>query len=94
MRRYLRRRDAVLREVPGHCVVLPGRGALPPGVCAFLLDGPVARFLWDALGEPRTLDELADLVSDSFAVERARARDDARAFLDQLAAADLLANRA
>jgi hypothetical protein len=89
-RRYRRSAAAVKRVVGEHAVLLPTEGALPEGVLLFLLDGPVAAQVWEGLSEPRTLDELVDLVVEGFGVERSVAEADLVTFLGQVEAAGLL----
>ena len=57
--RYLRSDRLCARAVAGHDVLVPVDGALPDDVLLLVLDGPVARRLWELLASPRSAEELA-----------------------------------
>ena len=82
--RFCRSDDAVLRVVGDHRVLLPVGRALPADAYLFLLDGPVAEAVWEALAEPLDADALAARVAAEFAVDRATATRDVETFLAQL----------
>lgn len=52
-----------------------------------------ATVLWDRLAEPRSLDELAAELERGFEVDAARAREDARAHLDEMVSLGLVVRR-
>ena len=53
----------------------------------------VAASLWEHLADPRTTDELCALVADEYSVTPQGCRADVVAFLDELAAKDLVERR-
>ena len=83
-RRYRRSQDAVVRTIGDHRVLLPVDRALPADVLLFLLDGPVAELVWEALAEPREPGALAAQVAQQFEVDAETAAQDVDAFLQQL----------
>ena len=83
--RLRRAPDVVLRPIAGQRLLIDPRG-MPPGVMLFLLDGPVAELLWEALATPRLVEELVDLVVGEFAVAREVAEGDVGRFLAELRA--------
>lgn len=86
-----RRDDRYVRRAAGaRDLLVPRVGGAPPGVMLFLLDGPVASFLWEELARPRTRRELLAALLASFAVDEARAAGDLERFLDQLERAGCL----
>ena len=87
---FRRSPNFVARTVGEHHVLLPVEGALPDDVYVFLLDGPVALALWDALSVSRSQRELVDTVLAAFEVEREQAEADVATFLEQLSAAGCL----
>ena len=64
--------------------------ALDVADSTYLAVGPVGAAMWPLLAEGATLDDLVALVLERFKVDAETARRDIRAFLDQLAARDLI----
>lgn len=85
--RWVRSARFVERSVAEHHLLLAGEGALPSGVMALLLDGPVAHLLWDALAVAQPVSALVARVVDEYDVAPADAERDVAAFLEQLARA-------
>ncbi len=84
MTSYQRDANFVLRLVGDHQVLVPIAGSLGADTFLLLLDGPVAHAVWEALAEPRTRDQLVELVTTTFEVERDVALGDVETFLAQL----------
>ena len=82
--RYLRSPDFVLRQEAAQQLLIPVRSPMPHGVLVFLLDGPVALLLWEALATSRTFAELEALVLAEFEVSPAQARGELKTYLRQL----------
>lgn len=84
MRRFQRDPRLPFQEVEGEAViVVPGRRELHQ------LD-EVGTFLWNALKEPRTLEDLVGEVCEGFEVEAGVAERDIREFLEKLEGKGLL----
>lgn len=84
---FRRSPDFLVRDVGGRHVLVPVRRPMPRDVAMFLLEGPVARLLWEALAAPRSRAELVEEVLAGFEVddpERVGAEVDG--FLEQLGA--------
>ncbi len=76
---------AVLEGIGGEAVVMHLDRDL------FVRLNATARWLWDQLERPRTLEELADLLVDRYPAEAHRALVDVEAFVSALAERDLVA---
>lgn len=85
--RVVRSPHWVLRDVAGQTVLVPVRDRMPDGVMLFLLDGPVARLVWDELtAGARRVDDLIERVVQAFDVDREAAAADVAEFVRQLTA--------
>lgn len=74
-----------LREIAGESIVLL-QGEKGSDMTRVLALNPSSRFLWEELkGRDFTLDDIVSLLCSHYDVDEARARDDARKWLDQLA---------
>ncbi|MDC3378821.1 PqqD family peptide modification chaperone [Planctomycetota bacterium] len=76
--------DFVVRTVGPEHVLVPLRTPMPADVLMFVLDGPVAALLWDALAAPRSLEDLVGHVLAEFDVRADVARTEVAVFVDQL----------
>ena len=81
--------DVVQREVAGEAFLVPIRGHLADLQELFVLND-VGHWLWNQLGSPRSLEDLVGGVVAEFEVDPERTRQDAEAFLKQLADAGLV----
>lgn len=82
--RVSRARNALAERVRGASVVLdPDRGR-------YVRLNAAGGLLWDALEEPATLEELARRLAGAYALDEARARADASAFVEALADRELV----
>jgi len=81
---YLRRPELHAVEMDGELVMMGTK----QGEYFSLRD--VAASLWQHLDQPRTLDELCELVADEYDVTAQDCRDDVAAFLEDLAAKSMV----
>ena len=81
--RYLRRPEPVFSEVGDELAILDLRSEQYHSV------GPVGACVWEALSEPRTIEELVQLVTDEFDVAESDAGADIAVFVEQLVQAGL-----
>lgn len=80
MERYSVKKEYVLREIAGEYLAVPTEG----GGEIVILD-PVSRLLWQSLStSPKTLDELTDIITADFEVDKETARADIQEFLTNL----------
>ena len=93
MRLHRRREGFVLRPLGPRTVIVPVHAPIPHDVLLYLLDGPVARLLWDELEQERTDADLVAAVLDAFAAERPVVEADVAAFLEQLTTLGALETR-
>jgi hypothetical protein len=86
---YRRSKAVVSRQIAGETLVVPIRGKVGDlaSIYSFNETGSV---LWNALDHPRSLDNLATLLCQSFEVGWNDARRDADAFVREMQAAGLL----
>ncbi len=81
---YLRRPELHAVEMDGELVMM----GLEQGEYYSLRD--VAASLWQHLEEPRTLDELCDLIAGEYDVTASACREDVAAFLQDLTAKSMV----
>ena len=86
---YHRSTAVVSRQISGETLVVPIRGKVGDlaSIYSFNESGSV---LWAALEKPRSLEELASVLCQSFEVEQDDAWRDADAFVQEMQAAGLL----
>ncbi len=86
---YRRSTAVVSRQISGETLVVPIRGKVGDlaSIYSFNEAGSV---LWATLEKPRSLEDLACALCQSFEVERTDARRDAQAFVQEMQAAGLL----
>ena len=80
----LRRDHLDWRAVDGEVIALDGRAAM------YLSTNRAGMLLWDALGGGATREQLVERLTSAFGLASDVAQRDVDAFLDQLAARDLL----
>lgn len=83
--RYRRKADVVARSVAGENLLVPIHGCTRS---VYTLNVPACR-LWDAIEQPRTEEELVDILVRQYAVSAAVARTDVRLFLEDLTRMEL-----
>ena len=86
--RYRRSEDVAFRQIGDECLLVPIRKSPKAEMAVFSLNG-VGAFVWEALGEPRSLEELGAKVSAAFEVTPADAKRDVEAFVSRLLAKGL-----
>ena len=86
--RYRRSEDVAFRQVGDECLLVPIRKSPKQEMAVFALNG-VGAFVWEALGEPRSLEELGARVAAEFEVAAADAERDVKDFLSRLLAKGL-----
>jgi hypothetical protein len=80
----IRRIDGVAeRSIAGETVLVPIRRSLDQKVSVLTLN-EVGSCIWGALRQPRSLGELADLVTAEFEVDVQQVQGDLRAFVGRL----------
>lgn len=80
----LRSRELHWREIDDSVVALEARSS------TYVSANPAGTLLWRALAEGATRDGLADILVETYGIERQRARADADAFVAELSAQALL----
>jgi len=87
---YRRKADIVSRQVLGEALLVPIRGELADLQRIFALN-PVAQHIWEQFDGEHDLAALRDGIVARFEVEPAQAEADLTDFIEQLAAAGLIA---
>ncbi|MBR4033831.1 MAG: PqqD family protein [Clostridia bacterium] len=89
MTRYRAAQGYVLREWDGEYLLIPVKlsGGKKPQMAIL---NPCGGFLWEALQEDRSFDELLRLLTDEYEVSTDQAERDIREFLDILDGFELL----
>jgi Coenzyme PQQ synthesis protein D (PqqD) len=87
---FVRSDSVVCRNIAGETLVVPIRGKV--GDLAFIYSfNETGSLLWTALEHPKSLQDLAYLLQDSFEVTWDDAERDVKAFIEQIQAAGLIA---
>jgi hypothetical protein len=81
---YQQKPDLIAADLDGETVMM----SVTTGKY-FALRGS-AKYIWELLAEPVSLDEIIDAVETNYAVGRAQAEADCQRFIDDLVAKDLL----
>ena len=81
--RYRVAEGFVHRQVAGNDVLI-SVGANVANFNGYITLNPTASFLWGALTQPRTADELTNLLTEEFDVSGETAKKDVVSFLDML----------
>ena len=84
-----RKNDFMLQNVGGQSILVP-LGAQVMDTNALITLNPTGRYVWELMAEHRSVDELAEAVTEKFDVELDRARVDVQAFLDEVTAMGLV----
>lgn len=87
--RFRRAEDVVVRTVGNEAVAVPIRQGVGDLESVYTFN-EAARFVWDRLSEPASLDALVDSVVAEFDVEARTAREDIAALLEDLASDGLV----
>jgi len=87
---YVRSKSVVCRQIAGETLVVPIRGKVGDLASIYTFNS-TGTFLWAALEQPRSLEDLSFLLQQSFEVTRDDAQRDASTFVQEMQAAGLLA---
>ncbi len=77
---YCQSADVILREVAGEVFLIPTSG---DESMLFELN-PAAKWLWEQLAETKSAEALVDTLMARYRVERERACEDLKVFLDRM----------
>lgn len=83
-RKLVRTREQISTTVDGERIILHSGSEKYFGL------NEVGTRLWEALEEPRTVDELVATIREEFDVSEERSRNDVESFVSDLEAADLI----
>jgi len=89
LKRYVRNRDVVSRQIEGELVIVPIRRGVGDLNSLYTLN-PVGSVLWDFLTEGHTLPEMVQRVCDEFEVTGNQAMADIQEFLGSLLEENLI----
>lgn len=78
-----RKDDLLLQSVGGRDILIP-IGARVAAANGIVVLNEAARFIWELLGDDRTLADLVSALVERFDIDEDRACADAAAFLDEL----------
>lgn len=85
------RSDAVVsRMIGGDTLVVPVRGGVGDLASIYSFNA-VGTTIWEALAQPMSLRDIADLIAGHYQVERERAHQDLEVFLTEMCSAGLVA---
>jgi hypothetical protein len=84
-----RKKDFIMQNVGGEQLLVP-LGAQVMKLNGLITLNATAACVWELLAAERTLDELIAALSERFNVESETARDDVRAFIEEIAGMGLL----
>ncbi|NLB66175.1 MAG: PqqD family protein [Lentisphaerae bacterium] len=87
--RYQQQTGVVLRNVAGEYMLVPGITREIDMDSLFLLNA-AGVWVWEQLAEPQSLAALRDNMAARFGIDAARAEADARTYLEQLLAQNLV----
>ena len=83
------RRSFVTREIAGETLIVPVTGHVMDLESIYVLN-PVGSRIWELLRSPTTVEQIADIVAQEFAVAPQHAADDVAEFLDSLSTRGLI----
>ena len=86
---YVRSDSVVSRVIAGETLVVPVRGSVGDLASIYSLNA-VGSTIWQALEQPKEVDELAGLVESEYQVSTRQARQDVLRFLGEMRAAGLV----
>ena len=81
-KRYQRNEDFVFRKIVEEIILVPIKQNVAEMEAVFTLN-EVGAFLWEQLGQPRSLSELHNAVLDEFEADPAIVLEDIEAFLNE-----------
>ena len=86
---YVRSDSVVSRVIAGETLVVPVRGSVGDLASIYSLNA-VGSTIWQALEQPKEVDELAGLVESEYQVSTSQARQDVLRFLGEMHSAGLV----
>ena len=89
LKRYVRNRDVVSRQIEGELVIVPIRRGVGDLNSLYTLN-PVGSVLWEFMNECHTVGEMVERVCEEFEVTTGQAKQDIREFLSSLVAEKLV----
>ena len=81
-KRYQRNEDFIFRKIVEEMILVPVKQNVAEMEAVFTLN-EVGAFLWEQLGQPRSLSELHNAVLDEFEADPAIVLEDIEAFLNE-----------
>ena len=89
MTRFIRSSSVVSRVIAGETLIVPVRGGVGDLASIYSLN-PVATAIWNSISEPRTIDEIVQVIQQEYEVQSNAALSDLEAFLAEMSAAGLI----
>ena len=86
---YVRSDSVVSRVIAGETLIVPVRRGTADLASLYSFN-PAGNAIWQALEKPQTVDELADLLAETFEVSSDKARQDVDSFLGEAQAMGLV----
>ena len=86
-KKYCLKPGYVLREIAGEHLAIPVTAENSSDIVVL---NPVSAVLWSELEDPRTIDELADKICESFDINREEAVADIKEFVESLISAGVV----
>jgi coenzyme PQQ synthesis protein D (PqqD) len=86
---FVRSGNVVSRVIAGETLIVPvSRGTAD--LASLYSFNAVGSTIWEALEKPRTVDELVNLLADTYEVSPEKAREDLQVFLNEAQAAGVV----
>lgn len=89
MIRFVRSNSVVSRVIAGETLIVPVRGGVGDLASIYGLN-PVATAIWNVISEPRTTDEIVQVIQQEYEVQSNAVLSDLEAFLSEMSAAGLI----
>ena len=89
MSRFVRSDSVVSRVIAGETLIVPVRRGVGDLASIYSLN-PVATAIWQALAEPRSTDEIVQVVTEEFEAEAEKIVMDVQAFLGEMQSTGLV----
>jgi len=86
---FVRSENVVSRVIAGETLIVPVRRGVADLASLFSFN-QVGSTIWEAIEQPRTVDELVTLVADAYDVTPEKAREDIEVFLNEAQAAGIV----
>ena len=86
---FVRSDNVVSRVIAGETLIVPVRRGVADLASLFSFNA-VGSTIWEALGKPRTVDELVSVVADAYDVTPEKAREDLQVFLNEAQTAGII----